>query len=100
MTQDDKMKRLRKLHGTPARKARIASLVLVISGILLLTAGLFLIITGTAMQNEKMKALTALVCLAGWLLAALGYPAYDWVADWQHRRITPEVLRLAEELLM
>ena len=100
MTPDDKITRLRKLHGTPARNARIASLVMGIAGMLLLTAGMLLLITGATAQNENMAAATAAVCLLGWLLMALSYPAYGWVADFHRRRITPEVLKLTEELLM
>lgn len=98
--EEDKMERLRKLHRTPAKKARAASITLGVIGALILGTGMSLILTdfGSVLGEAAMVAGIG-VGLAGIAMIALAYPVYTRTIARERRRIAPEILRLSEELL-
>lgn len=98
--EEDKMERLRKLHRTPAKKARAASITLGVIGALILGTGMSLILTdfGSVLGEAAMVAGIG-VGLAGIALITLAYPVYTRTIARERRRIAPEILRLSEELL-
>lgn len=98
--EEDKMELLRKLHRTPAKKARAASITLGVIGALILGTGMSLILTdfGSVLGEAAMVAGIG-VGLAGIAMIALAYPVYTRTIARERRRIAPEILRLSEELL-
>ena len=98
--EEDKMEQLRKLHAIPTQKAQAASLAVGIIGALIMGTGMSLAMTdiGAALGSLAM-ALGIFAGVAGMVLAALAYPAYNRVLKKQREKIAPEILRLSDELL-
>ena len=98
--KEDKMEQLRKLHAIPTQKAQAASLAVGIVGALIMGTGMSLAMTdiGAALGSLAM-VLGIFAGVAGMVLAALAYPAYNRVLRKQREKIAPEILRLSDELL-
>ena len=98
--EEDKMEQLRKLHAIPTQKAQAASLAVGIVGALIMGTGMSLAMTdiGAALGSLAM-VLGIFAGVAGMVLAALAYPAYNRVLRKQREKIAPEILRLSDELL-
>lgn len=98
--EENKMEQLRKLHAIPTQKAQAASLAVGIIGALIMGTGMSLAMTdiGAALGSLAM-VLGIFAGVAGMVLAALAYPAYNRVLKKQREKIAPEILRLADELL-
>lgn len=98
--EEDKMEQLRKLHSIPTQKAQSASIAVGVIGALILGTGMSLCMTelGAAMGNLAM-VLGIAVGLVGIVLAAIAYPIYHRVLKKEREKITPEILRLTDELL-
>ena len=98
--EEDKMEQLRKLHAIPTQKAQAASLAVGIVGALIMGTGMSLAMTdiGAALGSLAM-VLGIFAGVAGMVLAALAYPAYNRVLKKQREKIAPEILRLSDELL-
>lgn len=98
--EEDKMEQLRKLHAMPTQKAQAVSLAIGIVGALILGTGMSLFMTdlGAALGRFAM-VIGVIIGLAGIILVALAYPAYNRVLKKERERIAPEILRLSDELL-
>ena len=98
--EEDKMEQLRKLHSIPTQKAQSASIAVGVIGALILGTGMSLCMTelGAALGNLAM-VLGIAVVLVGIVLAAIAYPIYHRVLKKEREKITPEILRLTDELL-
>ena len=98
--EEDKMEQLRKLHAIPTQKAQAASLAVGVVGALIMGTGMSLAMTdiGAALGSLAM-VLGIFAGVAGMVLAALAYPAYNRVLKKQREKIAPEILRLSDELL-
>ena len=98
--EEDKMEQLRKLHAIPTQKAQAASLAVGIVGTLIMGTGMSLAMTdiGAALGSLAM-VLGIFAGVAGMVLAALAYPAYNRVLKKQREKIAPEILRPSDELL-
>ena len=98
--EEDKMEQLRKLHAIPTQKAQAASLAVGIIGALIMGTGMSLVMTdiGAALGSLAM-VIGILVGIVGMVLVALAYPLYNRVLKKQREKITPEILRLSDELL-
>jgi len=98
--EEDKMERLRKLHGIPTQKAQAASLTVGIVGVLIMGTGMSLVMTNIAAVLGSLAMVIGIaVGIAGMVLAALAYPLYNRVLKKQREKIAPEILRLSDELL-
>jgi len=98
--EEDKMERLRKLHGIPTQKAQAASLTVGIVGVLIMGTGMSLVMTNIAAVLGSLAMVIGIaVGIAGMVLAALAYPLYNRVLKKQREKIAPEILRLCDELL-
>lgn len=95
--QNEKLIRLRKLHGIPERKARTVSMAIEIVGMALFFLGLWQFMK--AVVTPVGIAGSVVNCLLGGGLMASGQPVYHWVVTRQRYRIAPEILKLTEELL-
>jgi hypothetical protein len=97
--EENKMDRLRKLHHSASRMAKIASITLGTVGTLILGCGMSLIMTelGTIFGQFAMP-IGIITGIAGLILIALAYPIYNRVLKKERERIAPEILRLIDEL--
>ena len=98
--EEDKMEQLRKLHAIPTQKAQAASLAVGILGALIMGTGMSLAMTDIGAALGSLAMVLGIVAgVAGMVLAALAYPAYNRVLRKQREKIAPEILRLSDELL-
>ena len=98
--EEDKMEQLRKLHAIPTQKAQAASLVVGIVGALIMGTGMSLAMTDIGAELGSLAMVLGIFAgVAGMVLAALAYPAYNRVLRKQREKIAPEILRLSDELL-
>ena len=98
--EEDKMEQLRKLHAIPTQKAQAASLAVGIVGALIMGTGMSLAMTDIGAELGSLAMVLGIVAgVAGMVLAALAYPAYNRVLKKQREKIAPEILRLSDELL-
>ena len=98
--EEDKMEKLRRLHGIPTRKAQAASISVGVVGALLLGTGMSLCMTelGAALGQLAMVAGIP-VGIAGLALAALAYPFFNRTLKKEREKIAPEILKLTDELM-
>lgn len=101
--EEDSMLRLRKLDASVTSKATVTALVLGVAGALMLGTGMSLIMTDlsvllgmTGMTNMIVGIFAGIL---GIVLIALAYPAYCKVLKRERKKIAPEILRLADELM-
>ena len=101
--KEDKLARLRRLDARVTQRAQVVSLVFGILGALILGSGMSLIMTDFSAILGSLEAwalpIGILLGLLGGVLVSLAYPMYRWVTARERRRVTPEILRLTEELL-
>ena len=98
--EEDKMEQLRKLHAIPTQKAQAASLAVGIIGALIMGTGMSLAMTDIGAELGSLAMVLGIFAgVAGMVLAALAYPAYNRVLRKQREKIAPEILRLSDELL-
>ena len=100
---ENKMERLRRLDARVTQKAQAISLVFGVIGALVLGLGMSLVMSDLALMlglPDSMAMLCGvLIGLFGGVLVSLAYPVYQWVTKRERKRIAPEVIRLADELL-
>ena len=98
--EEDKMEQLRKLHAIPTQKAQAASLAVGIVGALIMGTGMSLAMTDIGAELGSLAMVLGIFAgVAGMVLAALAYPAYNRVLKKQREKIAPEILRLSDALL-
>ena len=98
--EENKMEQLRKLHAIPTQKAQAASLAVGIVGALIMGTGMSLAMTDIGAELGSLAMVLGIFAgVAGMVLAALAYPAYNRVLRKQREKIAPEILRLSDELL-
>ena len=97
----DKMEQLRQLHRIPTKKATATALSLGVIGTLILGTGMSLIMTdiGVFLGLTDSMVSGILIGMVGLLTMSLAYPLYRRVLKKQREKITPEILRLSDELL-
>lgn len=101
--EEDKMERLRRLDNRVTQKAQIVSLVFGVVGILILGFGMSLVMSelGQAIgfRTQVSTLFGIIVGIAGGILACLAYPMYCFIIKRERKKIAPEIIRLADELL-
>ena len=101
--QENKMERLRKLDASVTNAALSASLVLGVVGALILGFGMSLIMTELSVilgaYRDKAMMIGISVGVVGGIIASLAYPIYRATVKHKRKKIAPEILRLADELL-
>ena len=101
--EEDKMERLRRLDAGVAEKAQIVSLILGVIGALILGFGMSLILSDLSeilgFQEKLALPLGIVIGLVGGILVSLAYPVYRTVLKREKEKITPEILRLTDELM-
>lgn len=101
--EEDKMARLRRLDASVARTAQTVALVFGVLGTLILGSGMSLCMTDlfAAFGIGKNTAFVVgiAVGIVGGILASLAYPIYNAIVIHKRKKLAPEILRLADELM-
>lgn len=100
---EDKMEQLRKLDASAGQKAQAWSLVIGVTGALVLGTGMSLAMTDFGRTLGAYQAYAMIVGIVvgviGLALVALAYPVYNRILKKERERIAPEILRLTDELM-
>ena len=100
---EDKLARLRRLDGSVTKAAQAIAFVFGIVGSLILGLGMSLCMTDLGMplglEGIGAMAVGVAVGLVGGILASLAYPVYTATVRARRRKLTPEILRLTDELM-
>ena len=102
-SEEDGMERLRKLDAKVTEKATIMSLVMGVTGTLILGTGMSLVMTDLnkilGMPDMTAMIIGIMIGLIGMIFVALAYPVFNRVLKKERDKIAPEILRLTEELM-
>lgn len=93
--EDDKMEQLRRLDESVTKKGSILSLIVGMTGTLILGIGMSCCLVWGGVWFLP-GIIVGLFGLAG---VALAYPVYQRVTQKERERIAPEILRLTDELM-
>lgn len=100
---EDKMARLRRLDASVTGTAQAVSLAFGVIGALILGFGMSLIMTELAahlgMGDGTAMTVGILVGTLGGILASLAYPVYNVIVKAKRKKLAPEIIRLADELM-
>ena len=100
---EDKMTQLRRLDDSVTRSAQTVALILGILGALILGFGMSLIMTDLAktlgMQGSAYLIVGIITGIVGGALAGVAYPVYNAIVKYKRKKIAPEIIRLADELM-
>ena len=100
---EDKMARLRRLDESVTNTAQAVALVFGIIGALVLGFGMSLIMTDFSEIlgiGETMAMVIGIpVGIVGGILASLAYPIYNAIVKAKRKKLAPEIIRLADELM-
>lgn len=91
--EENKLETLRRLDASTTQKGTIISLILGIAGTLIFGTGMCFCLV----WNQFI--LGVFVGIVGLVGVSLAYPAYTNITKKEKERLTPEILRLTEELL-
>lgn len=100
----DKMARLHRLDASVTNTAQAVALVFGIIGTLVLGFGMSLIMTELAeslgISGDTAMVIGIIVGVLGGVVASLAYPIYNAIVKAKRKKLAPEIIRLADELLM
>ena len=100
---EDKMARLRKLDASVTQTAQAVALVFGIIGTLILGFGMSLCMTDLAEilgpHSDLAMGIGIIVGVVGGVLASLAYPIYNVIVRAKRKKLAPEIIRLADELM-
>lgn len=100
---EDKMIQLRRLDQSVTSKATMASLVVGITGALVLGLGMSLAMTELSeifgSYNKIGIILGIVISIVGIILVCFAYPVYNRTINKEREKIAPEILRLTDELM-
>ena len=94
-SKEDKMEQLRRLDGGVTRKATVISLILGITGTLIMGIGMCC----TMVWQDTLFIPGIVIGLIGIAMLSAAYPVYNKVLKKEREKIAPEILRLTDELL-
>ena len=100
---EDKMTQLRRLDASVTQGAQAVAILLGVIGTLILGAGMSLCLVEfesfLGVQKEVAMAVGIGIGVVGGVLASLAYPVYNAVVKHRRKKLAPEIIRLADELL-
>lgn len=100
---EDKMTRLRRLDASVTRSARTVALIFGILGSLILGLGMSLCMTDLGasfgIADDTTMLVGIIVGIIGCILASLAYPIYNAIVKAKRKKLAPEIIRLANELI-
>ena len=100
---EDKMARLRRLDASVTNTAQAVALVFGVIGTLLLGFGMSLVMTDLAeslgISGDASMLIGIIIGVVGGILASLAYPIYHAIVKAKRKKLAPEIIRLADELM-
>ena len=100
---EDKMARLRRLDASVTNTAQAVALVFGVIGTLILGFGMSLIMTelseSLGISVDVAMVIGIIVGIFGGALASLAYPIYNAIVKAKRKKLAPEIIRLADELM-
>ena len=100
---EDKMARLRRLDASVTNTAQAVALVFGVIGTLILGFGMSLIMTelseSLGISVDAATVIGIIVGIFGGALASLAYPIYNAIVKAKRKKLAPEIIRLADELM-
>lgn len=100
---EDKMSRLRQLDARVTQKAQAVSLICGVLGALILGFGMSLILTGLSatfgISQTASTILGGIIGVLGLFPIMAAYPVYNRTLQKEREKVTPEILRLTDELM-
>lgn len=100
---EDKMTRLRRLDASVTNTAQAVALVFGVIGTLILGFGMSLIMTelseSLGISVDVAMVIGIIVGIFGGALASLAYPIYNAIVKAKRKKLAPEIIRLADELM-
>lgn len=100
---EDKMARLHRLDASVTQTAQAVALVFGVIGTLILGFGMSLIMTDLAdilgSLKDKAMLIGIIIGIIGGIVASLAYPIYNLMVKHRREKITPEIIRLTDELM-
>ena len=99
--EEDKMERLRRLDGRATQRAQSVALIMGVIGALILGLGMSLVMTdlGAALGLKNALPVGIVIGVLGCIPVGLAYPIYGFILNRERKKIAPEILRLADELM-
>lgn len=103
LQEGDKMERLRRLDGSATRKATVWAVIVGVFGTLMLGCGMSLAMSEfekiLGAYSDHAMLVGVLVGGIGILLMCCAYPIYYRILKKQRKKIAPEIIMLADELI-
>ena len=103
MEEEDKMARLRRLDASVTQTAQMVAIVLGVIGVLILGGGMSLIMTDLAeilgTYQDMAMVIGIVIGVVGGILVSLAYPVYNAIVKAKRKKLAPEIIRLADELM-
>jgi len=100
---ENKMERLRRLDASVTETAQAVALIFGIVGTLVLGFGMSLVMTDISeilgRYQDLAMAIGIIVGVLGGTLASLAYPVYNAIVRAKRKKLGPEIIRLADELM-
>lgn len=101
---ENKLEQLKKLDESVTKKATVVSLVVGITGVLILGSGMSLIMTDLAERlGEFVKVYNMFIGIvlgvAGIVLAGIAHPIYNRLVKKEREKIAPQIISLTDELM-
>ena len=93
--KESKLEKLRRLDKSVTSKATAVSVTVGIIGTLLLGFGM----SCALVWAETLFVLGIITGIVGIAIVALAYPVYKAVAEKMRKKVAPEIIRLADELM-
>ncbi|MBQ9150889.1 MAG: hypothetical protein IJX72_01460 [Clostridia bacterium] len=92
---EDKMTRLRRLDASVTKKGTVWSVIVGVIGTLIMGSGMSM----AMVAGGDWFILGVILGVAGIAVLSVAYPLYTAITRRERARITPEILRLTEELM-
>ena len=100
---EDKMERLRRLDASVTNTAGTVALVSGVVGTLVLGFGMSLCMTELGeifgLAGNMAMAVGIIVGVVGGIVASIAYPVYNAIVKVKRKKLAPEIIRLADELM-
>ena len=93
--EESKMERLRRLDESAAKPGMIAALIIGVIGTLVMGVGMCC----TMVWGDRLFVVGIVVGVLGMGLIGTAYPVYSFITKKRREKITPEIVRLADEHL-
>ena len=101
--EENKMARLRRLDASVTNTAMVVAIIFGVIGALILGFGMSLVMTDLSenfgMNGDMAMVVGIVVGVMGGVIASLAYPIYNAIVKAKRKKLAPEIIRLADELM-